>query len=228
MDLIPNRKGEWHTISVLKPLLHRLQAVKKHDPHIAVSGDCMVSLAMHPDHSQNIAWFDAHGDFNTPITTYTGNLGGMPLAMLAGLGGDELRSCLNIRSIDPQSIALIGASKLDNEEATTLRTLNVWSLSVPDFYKVRPSIANMPDGFLANPIHLHIDTDVVNVSELPGAFHPSDTGIAMKELMEWFEFLIPFTSRLSIKTNDPRHDPGRVGEELVLWMVERAEEKMQR
>jgi arginase len=67
-----------------------------------------------------IAWFDAHGDFNTPETTPSGNVWGMPFAMLCGRGDPGLVAACDGPTVREEDAALIGAQVLDEQESRTL------------------------------------------------------------------------------------------------------------
>ncbi|HYH93359.1 MAG TPA: arginase family protein [Candidatus Saccharimonadales bacterium] len=67
-----------------------------------------------------IAWFDAHGDFNTPDTTPSGNVWGMPFAMLCGRGPADLLAACDAPSVREADAALLGAQVLDETESRML------------------------------------------------------------------------------------------------------------
>lgn len=67
-----------------------------------------------------IAWFDAHGDFNTPDTTPSGHVWGMPFAMLCGRGDADLVAACAGPSVDERHAALIGGQVLDEAESRML------------------------------------------------------------------------------------------------------------
>ncbi len=70
-----------------------------------------------------IVWLDAHGDFNTPETSYSGILAGMPLAILAGLAGPLWREAAGLAApIATDRLVLAGTRDLDEKEAELLRT----------------------------------------------------------------------------------------------------------
>jgi arginase len=73
-----------------------------------------------PDRRLAIAWFDAHGDFNTPDTTPSGHVWGMPFAMLCGRGDDDLVAACDGPSVDQAHAALIGGQVLDEPESRAL------------------------------------------------------------------------------------------------------------
>ena len=76
-------------------------------------------------------WLDAHGDINTPETTPSGNVHGMPLAALCGYGHPDLISIGGWRdtrpAVDPANVVVVGARDLDPLEAELMRHLS-WRL----------------------------------------------------------------------------------------------------
>lgn len=69
-----------------------------------------------------LIWFDAHGDFNTPETTTSGNIHGMPLAISMGYGNPDLTSiCGFSPKFDPKNVVLIGARDVEAKEAELLK-----------------------------------------------------------------------------------------------------------
>jgi arginase len=92
-----------------------------------VGGDCTShagALAglrrVRPADRLAIAWFDAHGDFNTPDTTPSGNVWGMPFAMLCGIGDQDLVGACDGPTVDPRDAALVGGQVLDEQESRIL------------------------------------------------------------------------------------------------------------
>jgi arginase len=72
-----------------------------------------------------ICWFDAHGDFNTPATTPSGNVWGMPFAMLLGHGDDDLVAACDGPTTDAGDAALLGGQVLDEQESRMLAASRV-------------------------------------------------------------------------------------------------------
>jgi arginase len=72
-----------------------------------------------------ICWFDAHGDFNTPATTPSGNVWGMPFAMLLGHGDDDLVAACDGPTADARDAALLGGQVLDEQESRMLAASRV-------------------------------------------------------------------------------------------------------
>ena len=96
---------------------------------LIVGGDCtahagaMAGLRRsRPDQRLAIAWFDAHGDFNTPDTTPSGNVWGMPFAMLCGRGDPDLVAASDGPTVMEAHAALIGGQVLDETESRAIAT----------------------------------------------------------------------------------------------------------
>jgi arginase len=94
---------------------------------LILGGDCcahagaMAGLRRaRPERRLAIVWFDAHGDFNTPDTTPSGHVWGMPFAMLCGRGPDDLVGACDGPTVDERHAALIGGQVLDEPESRTI------------------------------------------------------------------------------------------------------------
>lgn len=72
-----------------------------------------------------IAWFDAHGDFNTPDTTPSGNVWGMPFAMLCGRGDADLVGACEGPLVREEDAALLGGQVLDETESRMLASSRI-------------------------------------------------------------------------------------------------------
>jgi arginase len=99
---------------------------------LAIGGDCtthagaMAGLRRaRPGARLGIAWFDAHGDFNTPDTTPSGNVWGMPFAMLLGRGEADLVAACEAPTASEEDAALLGGQVLDETESRMLAASRV-------------------------------------------------------------------------------------------------------
>jgi arginase len=99
---------------------------------LVIGGDCtshagaMAGLRRtEPGRRLAIAWFDAHGDFNTPATTPSGNVWGMPFAMILGRGDADLVAACDGPTADASAAALLGGQVLDEEESRMLAASRV-------------------------------------------------------------------------------------------------------
>jgi arginase len=120
-----------------------------------------------------LIWMDAHGDFNTPKTTLTGNLGGMPVAVCAGLGHPEWRERAHIRApLSTDRILLVDVRNLDLEEERLIRATDaVIAAPAPGFpgEDLGPTVARLAER--VDVLYLHIDADILDGPLMPN--HPN-------------------------------------------------------
>ena len=132
-----------------------------------------------------VLWFDAHGDMNTPQTTPSGNVHGMPLAAALGLCGAEFtRDGLHLPALDPRHVALIGVRSLDAGEQAAVRQLGVAVYTISDLDRrgMEPIVGEALErasgaGFL----HVSLDVDVVDPEYAPGVGNPVRGGLSYRE-----------------------------------------------
>jgi arginase len=133
-----------------------------------------------------LIWFDAHGDSNTPETTPSGNIHGMALAVLLGLGDPELVG-VGGRSpkVQPRNTVLIGIRDLDPGEREILKKSGVAVYTMRDLDErgmrdvVDEAIGLAADGTAG--VHLSFDLDVVDPEDAPGTGTPVWGGITYRE-----------------------------------------------
>ncbi len=121
-----------------------------------------------------LVWFDAHGDFNTPQTSPSGFLGGMPLAMISGRGWQDLCAADGLKPLADQDIVLVGARDLDPLETELLAASGVRQVT----------LAELPD--IDGPVHLHFDTDLVTAAECAAFNYPVAGGPSAAEIKAVF------------------------------------------
>jgi arginase len=97
-----------------------------------IGGDCTSHAAalaglrrLRPGRRLALAWFDAHGDFNTPATTPSGNVWGMPFAMACGRGDPDLVAAVDGPTVREEDAALLGGQVLDEIESRMLASSGV-------------------------------------------------------------------------------------------------------
>jgi arginase len=133
-----------------------------------------------------LLWVDAHGDMNTPETTHSGNVHGMPLAALVGKEPSELarigRRCPKVRA---DKTVLIGIRNLDDLEKTQIRKAKVQVFTMKDIDQfgiaaiMKRAIAIASKG--TTGIHVSFDLDVCDPSIAPGVGTPVKGGLDYRE-----------------------------------------------
>jgi arginase len=120
-----------------------------------------------------LVWFDAHGDFNTPRTTHSGMLGGMPVAVAAGLCHGTWRQLAGQQAVLPTDrIVMVDVRNLDPEEAALIAATDVTigrfgeDGGTEEIGVAVESLAGRVDH-----LYLHVDADVLDASEQPN--HPT-------------------------------------------------------
>ena len=116
-----------------------------------------------------LVWFDAHGDFNTPYTTLSGSMGGMPVAVCAGLAFPEWREGAHIAAPLPTDrIAMVDVRNLDPAEEQLIRSVGIpVAASAQGFpgEELTTVIENL--AARCDLIYLHIDSDILDESYVP-------------------------------------------------------------
>jgi arginase len=129
-----------------------------------------------------LVWFDAHGDFNTPTTSQSGSLGGMPVAVCAGLAHPAWREAAHIVSPIPTNrIVLVDVRNLDKVEAALIQATDVTiASSAPEFPGESLDEAMEQMSAQCDAIYLHIDADILDESLVPshGTKEPEGPSIA--------------------------------------------------
>ena len=133
-----------------------------------------------------VIWVDAHSDMNTDETSPSGNIHGMPLASLMGLGNDELVNFLGFApKLNPENCALIGIRSIDEAEKLNIKKLKVPLYTMTDIDKlgIHRIIAKVLKQFREKVDHIHIsfDVDCVDPSVAPGVGTPIPGGLSYRE-----------------------------------------------
>lgn len=126
-----------------------------------------------------LVWLDAHGDFNTPETSYSGILAGMPVAILAGLAGPLWRGSAGLAApIPTDRIVVAGIRELDEKEESLLRSTDVTVITAKDTVggsAFRDAITKLASN--VEWIYLHVDLDVLDPGLVPSSSTPSRYGL---------------------------------------------------
>jgi len=130
-------------------------------------------------------WIDAHGDLNTPQTTPSGNVHGMPLAAALGHGGDGFQSdAWPLPALDPARTTLIGVRSLDDGERALLGELDlaVHTMSEIDRRGMEPLVADaLRRASGAAFVHVSLDMDALDPEVAPGVGTAVRGGLSYRE-----------------------------------------------
>jgi arginase len=163
------------------------QALSNDCPALVLTGDDTaavgvvsgVQMAKGADARIGIVWLDAHGDFNTPETSYSGILAGMSLSIIAGLAGPNWRRAARMLAPVPTSRILIaGVRELDEKEEALIRATDVTVVTAKElrsdelFQRAITRLASDCDAIV-----LHLDIDLLDPHLVPSASTPSENGL---------------------------------------------------
>jgi arginase len=134
-----------------------------------------------------VLWVDAHADFNTPETTPSGNIHGMPLAALCGLGDQRLVQLWEEATpvIDPGHVAILGARDLDEGEKRNLSQAGVTVMGMEQIDRLG-LVACMEQAIErvtrnVDGLYLSFDMDVMDPRHAPGVGTPVAGGLTYRE-----------------------------------------------
>jgi arginase len=132
-----------------------------------------------------VLWIDAHPDINTPETSPSGNVHGMPLAAALGLAGPLFESdAWPMPAVDPNRVALLGIRDLDEGERKLLREVGVRVFTMSEIDRigveraVRESLDRVSGGGF---VHVSFDVDVLDPDIAPGVGTPVRGGLTYRE-----------------------------------------------
>jgi arginase len=161
-----------------------------HTP-LALGGDHSIAIGSLGGSARDAAigaiWFDAHADFNTPATTPSGNVHGMPLA--AALGIDDFAhdayAWARAPDLDPSNVAIVGLRSVDGDERQAIRNSEVTAYTMSDIDQrgiaavVEDALAVATDG--TDGIHVSLDLDWLDPTVAPGVGTPVRGGATYRE-----------------------------------------------
>jgi len=151
-----------------------------------------------------LIWIDAHADMNTPATSPSGNIHGMPLACCIGMGPPELTRLFGYSpKIAPQNVALVGVRDVDQLEAPHVRKSGVRAFTMRDIDErgmgavMEEAIGIASRGTAG--FHLSLDMDYVDPREAPGVGTPVRGGGTYREAHLAMEMICDSGKMLSME-----------------------------
>jgi arginase len=174
-----------------------------------------------------LIWIDAHADMNTPDSSPSGNVHGMPLAALLGLGHPRLVELGGFApKVDKRNVCLIGIRNLDDREKEIVRRSGVHAYTMRDLDErgmravAAEAIQRASDGTAG--FHVSFDLDGLDPRDVPGTGTPVKGGISWREgnlLMEMVADARALTSLEVTELNpvlDVRNQSGEVAVDMIL------------
>ena len=131
-------------------------------------------------------WLDAHGDMNTPESSPSGNVHGMPLASIMGYGPRELTEIAGIKPmVEPRNVSLVGTRELDSKERRLMKDSGVHVFTMRDIDErgMREVMAEALRfaGDDTAGVAVSLDMDFVDPSDAPGVGTPVRGGATYRE-----------------------------------------------
>ncbi len=170
-------------------------ALKAERTPIVLGGDHSIAIGtiagvsgFYREQHKNIGliWVDAHADCNTPESSPTGNIHGMPLSIALGLGAPELTAIGGSHpKVRPENVALIGIRTLDGIEKEILRKSGIRYFTMREIDErgmhavMKDAIATVTKDTAA--IHLSFDIDGIDPQAAPGVSTPETGGLSYRE-----------------------------------------------
>ena len=193
----------------------------------AISG--MASHYRQAGEDVGVLWVDAHTDMNTPDTTPSGNIHGMPLATLFG-HGHPLLTALNPGGVAlrPENVAIIGARDVDSTEIPLVKELGVrvYTMSELDRRGAATCFSEAVErvGSGTAGIHISFDLDGVDPSEAPGVGTPVPGGLSLRESHLLCEMVCQTERLLGMEVVElnPTLDHANKTGQLAVWLIQSA------
>ncbi len=202
---------------------------------VFLGGDHSVSIGTVAGVTTNgrtgVLWVDAHADFNTPETSLSGNVHGMPLAVLCGLGHPDLVGVGGGgASVRPEDVVLVGLRRVDPEERRLMAEAGVqtYTMKEVDAHGIARVVDQVLDDLShLRRVHLSFDLDVVDPEIAPGVGTPVRGGLTYREahlLMELLGEATAITSLDVVEVNpilDKKNKTAKLAVELVASLLGR-------
>jgi arginase len=172
-------------------------------------------------------WLDAHGDMNTPESSPSGNVHGMPLASIMGYGPAELTELAGVKPmVEPRNVVLVGVRDLDAKERRLMKESGVHVFTMRDIDErgMREVMAEALKfaGDDTAGVAVSLDMDFVDPSDAPGVGTPVRGGVTYREAHLAMEMIADSRSMVSfelVEINpviDLHNTTATLGVELVL------------
>lgn len=191
------------------------EAVRDGYRPIVIGGDHSIALGsisgVSLEKEIGVVWIDAHGDMNTDESTISGNIHGMPLALLQGAGDRDLVNCFyEGAKIDSKNVVILGARDLDFKEREVIDQLGVKVIYHDEVLQkgLDRVLEEIHEYLKVDNLHISFDVDSVNPELAPGVSTPVRNGFTTDEVFQTFKFLFKnyFVTSVDIVEFNPVND----------------------
>ena len=193
----PGDRGRLHNLGQMEEVTNKLRdkaldVFRAGDVQFILGGDHSCALGVMAagceffgSENYGVLYVDAHGDINTPWTSDTGNIHGMCLATLMGIGDKEMTDLVRVKAL-PKNVLLIATRSLDNGEKELIKKQGIDVIHAEEIRKngIEWTLEQI-EAFIKDrgikQWHLSLDIDAVDPSEAPGTGVPEEKGITAED-----------------------------------------------
>jgi arginase len=186
----------WGYSALLEQLESACAILNDHNPAaiFSVGGDCAGEIApvsylnqrYHGDLA--VIWMDAHADMNTPASSPSKTLHGMPLRTLLGEGDSQMVKSM-FSPLSPRQVFLAGAREFDPDEERYIQANQVRLFSPADLTHNPQHLVDQVAGAGFHNLYVHLDFDVIDPTAFPYTAFPTAGGLSIAQLMSVLEIL---------------------------------------
>ncbi|WP_276253436.1 arginase [Halomontanus rarus] len=193
-DANPPRRGEAKFLLEVEDVCSRLadqvaETLAEGTTPLVLGGDHSIAIGTMGgsarDADLGVIWFDAHADINTPETSPSGNVHGMPLAAVLGRGLFGELPWANAPRVREESVAYVGLRSIDERERDAIRDSEMTAFTMSDIDErgitdvVEDALAVATDG--TDGVHVSLDLDWLDPKTAPGVGTPVRGGVTYRE-----------------------------------------------
>lgn len=232
-----NKKKNLNPVNTFNTKLYNLidEIVKKSKFPITLGGDHVIAIAsalasINTNKNMGIIWVDAHGDYNTFETTQSGNLHGLPYAVITNYEKKLLADFHKGNFYSPKNAVILGGRDIDELELPNIQDAGVTLISTEAIHKYgaeamfKKAMEIASNG--TNGVHISYDLDVIDPKIAPGVSIPAADGINLDEAYKIADLINNEINKSTIKSLDlvelnPLLDKDKVTEKIALEIIER-------
>lgn len=232
-----NKKKNLNPVNAFNTKLYNLEdeIVKKGEFPITLGGDHVIAIAsalasINTHKNMGIIWVDAHGDFNTFETTQSGNLHGLPYAVITNYEKKLLADFHNGNFYNPKNAVILGGRDIDELELPNIKGAGVTLISTEDIHKYgaeemfKKAIEIASNG--TDGVHISYDLDVIDPKIAPGVSVPAIDGINLDEAYKIADLINEEINKDIVKSFDlvelnPLLDKDKITEKIAVEIIKR-------